>query len=114
MPAIAKLFPLPVEIDPTIARFGFHGLSYEYIVSVIGARGRGRTIIAHLGSGASLCALLDGSPIDTTMGFSTLGGLMMATRPGDLDPGVLLQLIQSGYGELEKLTDLLHRDCGDG
>ena len=68
-------------------------------------------VIAHLGAGASLCALRDGQPVDTTMGFSALGGLMMATRPGDLDPGVILQLMRSGYGERD-LTDLLYRRCG--
>ncbi|MBV8639323.1 MAG: acetate kinase [Candidatus Eremiobacteraeota bacterium] len=87
MPRIAKTYPLGDEFGG-VSRFGFHGLSCEYIVSVLGASGK--TVIAHLGNGASATAVLDGHPIDTTMGFSPLGGLMMGTRPGDLDPGVLL------------------------
>ncbi len=109
-PAIAKRLPLPREIDPLIQRYGFHGLSYEYIASELGERS-GRTIVAHLGSGASLCAMRDRRPVDTTMGFSTLGGMMMGTRPGDLDPGIVLRLLSSGY-DLEKLTDLLYERCG--
>jgi len=72
---------------------------------------RGRTVVAHLGSGASLCALRDGAPVDTTMGFSALGGLMMATRPGDLDPGAILRLLDDGY-DATRLTDLLYRRSG--
>lgn len=109
-PAIAKRLPLPNDLDPLIARYGFHGLSYEYIVSQL-PRDCGRTVVAHLGSGASLCALRDGSPVDTTMGFSALGGVMMSTRPGDLDPGVLLRLLADGY-DLQALTDLLYRRSG--
>ncbi len=109
-PAIAKRLPLPRQIDPLIQRYGFHGLSYEYIASTLDER-CGRTIVAHLGSGASLCAMRDRRPVDTTMGFSTLGGLMMGTRPGDLDPGVALRLLSTGY-DLEKLTDLLYERCG--
>ena len=110
MPAIAKRLPLPRDLDPLIARYGFHGLSYEYVVSVL-PRDCGRTIVAHLGSGASLCALRDGVPVDTTMGFSALGGLMMATRPGDLDPGILLRLLAAGY-DLSRLTRLLYHESG--
>lgn len=112
MPAVARQLPLPAAIDPGLRRFGFHGLSYEYVASQLGERGAGRTIVAHLGSGASLCAMRAGELVDTTMGFSVLGGLMMATRPGDLDPGVLLQLMSLGYDSAEKLSDLLYHRCG--
>jgi len=111
MPTIAKRLPLPAS-DPLLRRYGFHGLSYEYIVSALADGICGRTIVAHLGSGASLCALRDGEPVDTTMGFSALGGLMMATRPGDLDPGAILQLMRSGYDDCQKLSDLLYHRCG--
>lgn len=110
-PAIAHQLPLPNTIDPMLQRYGFHGLSYEYIVSQLPANA-GRTVIAHLGSGASLCAVRDGEPVDTTMGFTALGGLMMATRPGDLDPGVMLQLLGNDAYDLKSLTDLLYHRSG--
>lgn len=110
-PAIARLLPLPSQIDPTLMRYGFHGLSYEYIASQLDA-GAGRTIVAHLGSGSSLCAMKSGRPIDTTMGFSVLGGIMMGTRPGDLDPGIILRLMAAHGYDLEKLTDLLYNRSG--
>jgi len=110
-PDIAKRLPLPPDIDPLIQRYGFHGLSYEYVSSQLGDDS-GRTVIAHLGSGASLCALQDLAPIDTTMGFSALGGLMMGTRPGDLDPGIFLRLLGAdGYG-FERLSDLFYHRSG--
>ncbi len=111
MPPIAKRFPLPGDIDPIVQRYGFHGLSYEYVVAHVREASIGRVVIAHLGNGASLAALANGMPIDTTMGFSPLGGLMMGTRPGDLDPGVLLYLLRSGY-DAASLTELLNRRCG--
>lgn len=109
-PCIARRLPLPAGLDPLLERYGFHGLSYEYVASQL-HEGAGRTVIAHLGSGASLCALKDGAPLDTTMGFSALGGLMMGTRPGDLDPGILLRLMHDGY-DLERMTELLY--CRSG
>lgn len=109
-PEIARRLPLPRDLDPLIQRYGFHGLSYEYIVSQLPGDA-GKTIVAHLGSGASLCALVDGEPIDTTMGFSALGGLMMGTRPGDLDPGITLRLLGDGY-DLARLTELFYRRSG--
>src|SRR2546425_1192643 len=90
-----------------LRRYGFHGLSYEYIVGVLGTAGTGRTIIAHLGNGASLVALQEGHPVDTTMGLTPLGGVVMGTRTGDLDPGVLLYLMrEKGYDarRLERLV----------
>ena len=109
-PEISRRLPLPSTLDPLIQRYGFHGLSYEYIVSQL-PRDSGRTVVAHLGSGASLCALRDGEPVDTSMGFTALGGLMMGTRPGDLDPGILLRLLADGY-DLTRLNDLLYHRSG--
>jgi acetate kinase len=108
-PAIARRLPLPRDIDPLVQRYGFHGLSYEYVVSEL--HDRRPMVIAHLGAGASLCAVRDGLPVDTTMGFSPLGGLMMATRPGDLDPGILLRLLEGGY-DFKGLSDLLYNRSG--
>jgi acetate kinase len=110
-PAIARRLPLPENIDPLLQRYGFHGLSYEYIASELGP-GAGLTVAAHLGSGASLCALDCGRPIDTTMGFSALGGLMMGTRPGDLDPGVILRLLEADGYDASRLSNLLYRESG--
>ncbi|HEX8807231.1 MAG TPA: hypothetical protein VF741_09785, partial [Candidatus Aquilonibacter sp.] len=110
-PAIAHRLPLPPDLDPMLERYGFHGLSYEYIVSKLPPNA-GRTVIAHLGSGASLCAVRDGRPVDTTMGFTALGGLMMGTRPGDLDPGVLLRLLGHDGYSAELLSDLLYHGSG--
>jgi acetate kinase len=111
MPAIAQRAPLPRTLGLDRERFGFHGLSYEYVTSVLDTL-RGRTVIAHLGAGASLCALIDGHPMDTTMGISPLGGLMMASRPGDLDPGLLLYLLRARDASVDSLTDLLYRRSG--
>ncbi len=110
-PAVAKRLPLPPDLDPLLRRYGFHGLSYEYVASRL-REDAGRTVIAHLGSGASLCALRDGAPVDTTMGFSALGGLMMGTRPGDLDPGVPLRLLEHDGYDAVSLRDLFYRRSG--
>ena len=110
MPAVAQRYPLPKSVGPMIRRYGYHGLSFEYIMSVLGPRS-GRVLIAHLGSGASLAAVADGSPVDTTMGFSPLGGLMMGTRPGDLDPGVLVHLAANGATAAD-LAKLLNEESG--
>lgn len=112
MPAVAKRLPLPRNLDPALQRYGFHGLSYEYVLWRVAQASRGRVVIAHLGNGASLCALKDGLPMDTTMGFSALGGLMMGTRPGDMDPGVLLYLLGAGGYRAADLADLLNYHCG--
>ncbi len=105
-PAIARALPLP-QLDPLLHRYGFHGLSYEYIAGQMPERGG--VVVAHLGSGASLCAMRDRAPVDTTMGLSALGGLMMATRPGDLDPGVMLYLIDRGYDAASLRALLAHQ-----
>jgi acetate kinase len=116
-PLIARDFALPRALtDAGIRRYGFHGLSYEYIASVLpdhfGSRANGRIIVAHLGNGASLCAMRERKSIATTMGFTALDGLMMGTRCGNIDPGVLLYLLQEKHYDTEKLTDLLYRDSG--
>lgn len=109
MPPVAQWLPIARSFQHEgMHRYGFHGLSYEYIAGALGKDVKGRVIIAHLGSGASMAALKDGLPQDTTMGFSALGGLMMGTRCGDLDPGILLYLMdEKGYDarQLEKLLD---------
>jgi acetate kinase len=109
MPELAQRLPLPRALwHEGIRRYGFHGLSYEYVVSALGEKARGRTIIAHLGNGASMAAVLDGQSCDTTMGFTATGGLMMGTRCGDMDPGVLFYLMhEKGYHatDLKKLLN---------
>ena len=110
-PAVAELVPLPLEIRQTgVQRYGFHGLSYEYIAAVLpqAAPGiaSGRVIVAHLGSGASLCAMKDRRSVDSTLGFTALDGLCMGTRPGAVDPGVILYLFQGlglSPGEVETI-----------
>ena len=99
-----------------VRRYGFHGLSYEYVAGrlreVAPAVANGRVIIAHLGSGASMCALANGRSVESTMGFTALDGLPMGTRPGQIDPGVLLYLIAERGVQPAALTDLLYRDSG--
>ncbi len=112
MPQIAQRFPLPRFLwDEGVRRYGFHGLSYEYIVDTLGAAS-GRTIIAHLGNGASLAAVRDGQPLDTTMGFTPTGGLMMGARSGDLDPGVLLYLMNERHYTARQLNHLVNYEAG--
>lgn len=111
LPPVARRFAVPRELYPEIRRYGFHGLSYEYVVRRLGARANGRVVIAHLGNGASMAAVRDGKAIDTTMGLTVLGGIMMGTRSGDLDPGVVLRLFQGGRS-LEEVANLLTNRCG--
>lgn len=115
-PPVARLIALPAEVrERGIERYGFHGLSYEHVAGALpahlGAAAGGRVIIAHLGNGASLCALARGASVATTMGFSTLDGLAMGTRCGSLDPGVILHLIREGM-TLAQLEDLLYHRSG--
>ena len=108
MPEVAQRFALPQELwEKGIKRYGFHGLSYEYVVSKLGQELGQRAIIAHLGNGASMVALKHGLPMDTSMGLTPTGGFMMGTRSGDLDPGVLIHLLKAGYSadQLEELVD---------
>jgi acetate kinase len=94
LPVEAARLPLQRRFwDAGIRRYGFHGLSYEFVVDHVGADRLGRAVIAHLGHGASLCAVVDGQSVDTTMGFTPAGGIVMGTRSGDLDPGVVLHLL---------------------
>ena len=100
MPKVEKQLGLPHEVwDKGLRRYGFHGLSYEYMAlslpELYGDISKGKVIVAHLGSGASLCAMEDLKSQSTTMGFSVLDGLMMGTRPGTLDPGAILFLMES-------------------
>jgi acetate kinase len=116
-PAHAQQFALPRALtDAGIVRYGFHGLSYEYLAGVLpdiaGARANGRVILAHLGHGASLCALRGRRSIATTMGFTALDGLVMGTRSGSLDPGVVLHLIEQRAMAAADVSDLLYNRSG--
>ncbi|HEY1528485.1 MAG TPA: acetate/propionate family kinase [Candidatus Angelobacter sp.] len=112
MPEVARRFALPRELwEQGIKRYGFHGLSYEYVADKLqGNLGR-RAIIAHLGNGASMVALKDGVSVDTSMGLTPTGGFMMGTRSGDLDPGVVLHLLGIGY-TAERLEKVLNHQAG--
>jgi len=116
-PAVAKLVPLPAELRRDgLQRYGFHGLSYEYIASVLPQVApqiaRGRVIVAHLGSGASLCALRSGESIENTFGFTALDGLCMGTRPGAIDPGVILYLFQGLGLSVKEVETILYKKSG--
>lgn len=113
MPEAAQRFPLPNALwEEGVRRYGFHGLSYEYILGALGRDATGRLIIAHLGNGASLAAVKDGAPVDTTMGLTPAGGLMMGTRSGDLDPGILLYLMRERGYNLERLSQMVDHESG--
>ena len=117
MPRVARLFALPRHLaDEGILRYGFHGLSYEYVMGELGVldpdAARRRVVIAHLGNGASMAAVRGGVGVDTTMGFTPAGGLAMGTRPGDLDPGVLLHLLRFRGMTPAALNDLINRQSG--
>jgi acetate kinase len=113
MPERAERFPLPRELwDAGIRRYGFHGISYEYIMQALGAEVPPRLIIAHLGNGASMVAVLNGHPHDTTMGFTPAGGFMMGTRPGDLDPGVIVYLLEQKRYDAQRLAELVNLKSG--
>lgn len=111
LPELAQRLPIPARY-PEVKRYGFHGLSYEHVVATLGASLGRRSILAHLGSGASLVALDGGAPIDTTMGFTPAGGIAMGTRPGDLDPGVLLYLARSKGMTLDQLDAMVEHESG--
>jgi acetate kinase len=113
IPELAQRLPLSRSFwEEGIRRYGFHGLSYEYVVGLLGNEARKRVIIAHLGNGASMAAVKDGKSIETTMGFSATAGLMMGTRCGDLDPGVLLYLLSDKGYDAEQLEQLLNHESG--
>jgi acetate kinase len=113
LPEVASRLPLPQHyFEIGIRRYGFHGLSYESLIHHFGARLPERVIFAHLGNGSSLCALRNGASIDTTMGLTPTGGIPMATRSGDLDPGVMLYLLRNETSNPDKLEDLLNHQSG--
>lgn len=113
MPERARHFPLPRRLyDLGVERFGFHGLSYESMVARLGADIPERVVGAHLGSGASLVALRKGMSIDTSMGMTPVGGVPMATRSGDFDPGVVLFLMRTEQLSADALESLLNKDSG--
>jgi acetate kinase len=118
MPQLAKVVALPRHYQHSgIIRYGFHGLSYEYILQelrkVAGDKAAdGRVIIAHLGNGASMAAVRNGRSIDTTMGFTPAGGLVMSTRSGDLDPGILVYLLEEKGMRPSALNDLINHQAG--
>ena len=118
MPRVAQLLPIPRRFDAKgIRRYGFHGLSYAYLLDeltrIAGVEtAGGRVILAHLGSGASLAAVQDGQPIDTSMGFTPTGGLPMGTRTGDLDPGVAWYLMQSEQLTPDQFNHLINHESG--
>jgi acetate kinase len=114
---VAQRFAIPDALHREgVRRYGFHGLSYEYIAktmpSVAPAAARGRLVVAHLGSGASLCAMADGRSIDSTMGFTALDGLPMGTRSGQIDPGVLVYLLNANGWDAARLERFLYHECG--
>jgi acetate kinase len=117
MPEVARLYALPRDLeDQGILRYGFHGLSYEYITAelrgIAGSEADGRVVVAHLGSGASMVALRGGRSVDTTMGFTPAGGLVMSTRCGDLDPGVLVHLLEEGGWSAREVNELINKRSG--
>lgn len=113
----AELFALPLSYaEEGILRYGFHGLSYEYIASVlpeyVSGKPMGRVIVAHLGNGASMCAIKDLKSVATTMGFTALDGLIMGTRCGNIDPGVILYLLEEKGMSVKEVTNLLYKESG--
>jgi acetate kinase len=113
LPEEAYRYPLPSEFaDEGVRRYGFHGLSYASVVRQLGAELKPRTVIAHLGNGASLAAVLNGKSIDTSMGLTPTGGVPMGTRTGDLDPGVLLYLMRVHHLDDGGLETLLNHKSG--
>jgi len=115
--AVAEHYAIPQRFYAEgVRRYGFHGLSYEYIAGrlqeIAPAIARGRVIVAHLGSGASMCALSNGRSVENTMGFTALDGLPMGTRPGQIDPGVLLYLISEKGMSAEEVQKFLYNECG--
>lgn len=117
LPQVEQILPLPWHLwEKGLRRYGFHGLSYEYIAHVLaerhGDKARGKTIVAHLGNGASLCGMIDLKSTATTMGFSTLDGLMMGTRCGALDPGAILHLMEIDKLPLDVVGQMLTKESG--
>ena len=117
LPKVARMYALPGNLyDQGILRYGFHGLSYEYVMGELreleGKIARGRVIIAHLGNGASMVAVKEGESIDTSMGFTPLEGLVMGTRSGDVDPGLLLYLLEQKKMSAKEMSTMLNKESG--
>jgi acetate kinase len=111
MPRVARLLPIPRRFEAIgIQRYGFHGLSYEYLMTQPGLKGR--VILAHLGNGASLAAVCDGRPMDTSMAFTPTAGLPMSTRSGDLDPGIVGFLARSENMTAEQFHSMVNKQSG--
>src|SRR5262249_27595543 len=116
-PHLAQLFGIPRQLSESgIRRYGFHGLSYEYVTSRLNdlapELARARVVIAHLGNGASLCAVQGGKSVASTMGFTAVDGLVMGTRCGTIDPGVLIYLMDTRGMDARALEDLVYRQSG--
>jgi acetate kinase len=116
-PRVAQLYPLPRGlIESGVRRYGFHGLSYEYIAGelpgLVSNADHARVIVAHLGSGSSMCAMQGGRSVATTMGFTALDGLMMGTRSGSIDPGIVLYLIEERGMSAREVSEILYRRSG--
>jgi acetate kinase len=117
LPEVARIYAIPRRLfDQGVMRYGFHGLACESVLDQLRAEepalARGRVLLAHLGSGASITAVRDGKSVDTSMGFTPLEGLVMSTRSGDVDPGVLLYLLGQGKISPQQLSQLLNRESG--
>ena len=111
MPRVAKLLPIPRRYEAQgVQRYGFHGLSYEYLLSQPGLNGR--VILAHLGNGASMAAVRDGKPVDTTMAFTPAAGLVMSTRSGDIDPGLIAFLARNDQMTAAQFTRMVNHESG--
>jgi acetate kinase len=115
MPETSRHYPLPERLyQKGVERYGFHGISYESLLYRLGDALPDRVVAAHLGAGASLVALFCGRSVDTTMGMTPTGGIPMATRPGDLDPGILLFLLRTEHLSADAMESLLNHDSGLG
>jgi len=115
LPRVAQLLPIPRRYDRAgVRRLGFHGLSYTYLMEELGRLGAdgGRIVLAHLGSGASMAAVKDGRPVDTSMAFTAMAGLVMGTRCGDLDPGFLVYLMREEKLGADQIDDFISKQCG--
>jgi acetate kinase len=113
LPEAAARLPLPVKFwDAGIRKYGFHGLSCESILHALGSDRPARVIVAHLGNGASVTAIANGMSIDTSMGLTPTGGIVMGTRPGDLDPGVSQHILRMNGNNVKELARLLDKECG--
>src|SRR4029079_6554609 len=116
-PAVAQAFALPREFgERGVVRYGFHGLSYEYVAGTLPLHderaARGRTVVLHLGNGASMCALAAGKSVASTMGFTAVDGLPMGTRSGALDPGVVLYLIDARGMDARAVEKTIYQESG--